>query len=1569
MLKRLAQINWALAAQAYLHSLAFVCLSLALIVGVFLLATSTDHAPLFSPGTPVALLLLALLSWRTVRGKRWQWLALPLAAFWLLLQEHIAVLHAATGLLLALMLWGFNALLQRRESLQPLSFALGSITVISALLLLILPINYQPLFEQSFSLTQHLFGVTLLLLSGIGLLAQTSQDDDSETLPWPAISLIVAVIGSLLWFAQIQYSQQLEHLRGQQQLERIEQILTRELHANERLVETHATLWASRAVADQAQWNKSGEALSTILPDLAAGFILNHYGAQQFNYYPPGTDTESLINLLPMNDLPRWLRQLRQSPSIGFSHSVNGSQGWVHGIGRYLPQSQQYMVLIIKLPSWLSTQLTDISQRTPLRLYEGRYELFASLRSEDIIEPAQPLTLPGQLNWQVKLLTSSAKDIQAITTELILLFTTLVGALLGLVMHLMQQSSQRTQRLQQQQLALANSLMESEQLRQTNQQMMEQSLDVLCALDENRLIRWISPAIERLCARQTANLAGLNFHELVWAEDRHSFNQAVQTVSQGLPLYDLRLRLTHADGHVVPTLWSLRWSRQESSYYLVGRDIQTLQATENFQTQQREILSEISNDKPAQHILHMLIDLIIDYVPGTSVAFHKVDGQDALIAIAHSHRAQPVLDELGLTGPGELCDAPLEATLQRCRSHNSRQASIQWQQRLGQHGLRDSLCLPLINARHDVLGIMTLVVENTAALEAPYAERWTLAANLATITLERDRQKHQLQMNEQYYRSLFDNHPDAVFSCDLQGRLLAANQATSALIKIPRERLPGHRLEEFLLAEDVSLMQAQYERVIAGQPQHRELEWLDSEKHVWHVDVTQLPIHVDGDCAGVFNIVRNITLAKSAEQHLKLSQRALEACSNGIVISDARLPDQPVVYVNAAFTRITGYSVEDILGRNCSVLQQDVPHSKAVEQLNAAIKAGESVHVVMQNRRKNGELFWNDLQIEPVFDDKNMLTHFVGIQTDVTSQKHYEKELAFHASHDRLTALPNRALLEDRLSQAVHAAQRRQRLLALLFIDLDEFKPINDTFGHAVGDEVLMEIAERLRCEVRNEDTLARMGGDEYVILLPELDNEQQAVQVAERIIASIDRPIVHQDLTLHVTCSVGISFTYDGELEQPTQLLQQADMAMYRAKQNGRNTYDIYTEDLDESVSARMVLRNELRRALARDEFILHFQPQVDGRTGRISGIEALIRWRHPELGMVPPNDFIPLAESSGQIVPIGAWALREACRVNKLLLDRGLCDCPMAVNLSPAQLRRQPFAQLVEQTLQETGLPANRLELEITESILMQDTENSVAVLKALSQQGVRTAIDDFGTGFSSLSYLKILPLNKVKIDRAFVSDIIRNSHDAAITQAIIAMAHHLSMGVIAEGVEEEGQFNFLLKSQCDEFQGFFFSKPLPEDQLVAFLQQNRQGVTLPEQAQEQVQTLLLVDDEPNILRALTRLLRRDGYTILTANSAQEGFELLARNNVQVIISDQRMPGMSGTEFLRKVKDIHPHTVRMVLSGYTDLASVTEAINQGSIYKYLVKPWEDEQLREVIRQAFQQYELQLRTTMRLNA
>lgn len=662
-------------------------------------------------------------------------------------------------------------------------------------------------------------------------------------------------------------------------------------------------------------------------------------------------------------------------------------------------------------------------------------------------------------------------------------------------------------------------------------------------------------------------------------------------------------------------------------------------------------------------------------------------------------------------------------------------------------------------------------------------------------------------------------------------------------------------------------------------------------------------------------------------------------------------------------------ATDDILGRNCSVLQQDVPHSKAVEQLSAAIKAGESVHVVLQNRRKNGELFWNDLQIEPVTDDKGNLTHFVGIQTDVTSQKHYEKELAFHASHDRLTALPNRALLEDRLSQAVHAAKRRQRLLALLFIDLDEFKPINDTFGHAVGDEVLMEIAERLRCEVRNEDTLARMGGDEYVILLPELDNEQQAVQVAERIIASIDRPIVHQDLTLHVTCSVGISFTYDGELEQPTQLLQQADMAMYRAKQNGRNTYDIYTEDLDESVSARMMLRNELRRALERDEFILHYQPQVDGRTGRISGIEALIRWRHPELGMVPPNDFIPLAESSGQIVQIGAWALREACRVNKLLLDRSLCDCPMAVNLSPAQLRRQPFAQLVEQTLQETGLPANRLELEITESILMQDTENSVAVLKALSQQGVRTAIDDFGTGFSSLSYLKILPLNKVKIDRSFVSDIIRNSHDAAITQAIIAMAHHLSMSVIAEGVEEEGQFNFLLKSHCDEFQGFFFSKPLPEDQLVAFLQQNRQGVALPEQAQEQVQTLLLVDDEPNILRALTRLLRRDGYTILTANSAQEGFELLARNNVQVIISDQRMPGMSGTEFLRKVKDIHPHTVRMVLSGYTDLASITEAINQGSIYKYLVKPWEDEQLREVIRQAFQQYELQLRTTMRLNA
>ncbi|MDP3847159.1 MAG: EAL domain-containing protein [Pseudomonas sp.] len=818
--------------------------------------------------------------------------------------------------------------------------------------------------------------------------------------------------------------------------------------------------------------------------------------------------------------------------------------------------------------------------------------------------------------------------------------------------------------------------------------------------------------------------------------------------------------------------------------------------------------------------------------------------------------------------------------------------------------------------------------------------------------------------NEQLYKSLFNESPDIILLSDNSGKIIDANTSAVNLFKYPRARLTGFTVGSLLLAPANNNNSSRLPNVKIN---NFEIPCFDSNKEKLNLNICHFPIEINGEQFGSFTVARDFSKFREAQHDSLLRLRALDACSNGIVISDARQSHQPIVYVNSAFERITGYGAHEVLGRNCRFLSRGIAETKEREILRNAILRGESAKVVIQNARKDGSLFWNDLKIEPVYDEDHALSHYVGVQTDVTEQRQYITDLSFYATHDRLTALPNRALLEDRLEHSYVTAKRYNQLMAVVFIDLDDFKPINDTFGHAIGDEVLKEVSERLRCQSRNSDTLARLGGDEYILLLSEIHSELQVVTIVERIIDCIDKAFHINDLELHITCSVGISL-YTPDIDSSQILLQQADMAMYRAKQNGRNTYSIYTSDLDVAATDNMRLRNDLRTAIQHEQLIIHYQPQIDGRTGRVSGIEALLRWNHPVRGMISPVEFIPLAEANGQIVPIGQWVLEHACAFARELIDAKLCDCPMSINVSPIQMQRQPFDQVVIATLEKFKLPAKYLELEITESILLQDMDRVLKMLKDLHSYGVRMAIDDFGTGFSSLNYLKLLPLNKVKIDKSFINEVIRNPHDAALTKSIISMAHHLSMSVIAEGVENLAQYTFLLNNKCEYFQGYFFSKPLSSTDLIAFLRTNRAGVKLPESSNEAARTLLLVDDEENILRALRRTLRKDNYNILTCTSAQEAFELLALNNVHVIISDQRMPGMTGTEFLKKVKDIYPNTIRMVLSGFTDLKSVTEAINQGAIYKYLTKPWDDNILSESIQQAFKQYDLQLNTIIRLD-
>lgn len=707
--------------------------------------------------------------------------------------------------------------------------------------------------------------------------------------------------------------------------------------------------------------------------------------------------------------------------------------------------------------------------------------------------------------------------------------------------------------------------------------------------------------------------------------------------------------------------------------------------------------------------------------------------------------------------------------------------------------------------------------------------------------------------------------------------------------------------------------------------------------------------------------VIDITERKQAEEQLQLWGHVVATTSNGIVITGPAHQGYPIISVNPAFERITGYSAEEVVGKNGRFLHSADPNQPELDRLRAALREARECHVVLRNYRKDGSQFWNELFVAPVRDAGGKVTHFIGVQNDISDHKAYEERLEYQANYDDLTRLPNRTLLQDRLKHAIAQARRNGYLVAVMFLDLDRFKMVNDSLGHGAGDVLLQTMAERLKASVRKGDTVARLGGDEFVLVLENLSQENHAAMVAGKVLETMRQPFTLEEQEIFVTCSIGISlFPKDGDDRQT--LLKNADIALHRSKEGGRNTIQFYAAEMNVRTLERLTLENHLRRALERRELVLHYQPQVDLSTGRMVGLEALLRWQHPELGIISPAEFIPLAEEIGVIVPLGEWALRQACTQMKTWQDEGLPALPVAVNLSARQFIQAGLTELVGRTLEETGLEARYLELEITESLLMKDMEGAVVTLRALKAMGLGLAIDDFGTGYSSLSYLKRFPLDRLKIDQSFVRDITTDPDDAAIALAVIAMAHSLRLKVIAEGVETEAQLTFLRTRGCDEIQGYYFSPPLPAEEMAALLQTNH---TLPLPSAEKVRsspTLLLVDDEVEVTSSLSRLLHRDGYRILTANSGREGLDLLARYPVEVVVSDQYMPEMNGIEFLKRVRDLYPNTVRVMLSGRSDMNALIDAINESAIYKFLSKPVNDNVLRTTLREAFLLHEMQVR-------
>ncbi|PVV18479.1 MAG: diguanylate cyclase [gamma proteobacterium symbiont of Ctena orbiculata] len=550
-----------------------------------------------------------------------------------------------------------------------------------------------------------------------------------------------------------------------------------------------------------------------------------------------------------------------------------------------------------------------------------------------------------------------------------------------------------------------------------------------------------------------------------------------------------------------------------------------------------------------------------------------------------------------------------------------------------------------------------------------------------------------------------------------------------------------------------------------------------------------------------------------AEEKLRLADRAFQNTAEGITVTDV---DGNIVSTNPAFEAITGYSNEEVMGQNPRILKSGHHKDSFYRDMwNTLLKTGHWRGEIW-NRRKNGDVFPEWLTISTVKDSDGDITHFVGVFTDISQIKEAQDQINFLAHHDALTQLPNRALFRERFQHALMHARREHNSIALLFLDLDRFKTVNDTLGHPVGDEVLLEVSRRMNRIIRASDTLARLGGDEFVLLLEEQTDAQHAVVVARKLIDLLSKPMIISGHELVVTASVGITL-YPDDGEDPDMLIRHADRAMYEAKQQGRNTYRFFTQALSEGALERLVMENDLRRAISRNQLMLHYQPIVNLQTRQLHGIEALVRWQHPEQGLIAPGLFIELAEEIGIIDEIGQWVLRSAC--NQLASwDRDNFKVPrISVNLSVQQIDREGLVDLVSEELKNSGLSPERLELEVTESMLMRNPDLSRAVLSELRTIGVKFAIDDFGTGYSSLAYLKLLPLDRLKIDQSFVQDIGQDANDEAIVRAIIAMSKSLGLEAVAEGVEKSSQADFLLNSGCDLSQGYLYSRPLPAEEIL--------------------------------------------------------------------------------------------------------------------------------------------------------
>ncbi len=702
------------------------------------------------------------------------------------------------------------------------------------------------------------------------------------------------------------------------------------------------------------------------------------------------------------------------------------------------------------------------------------------------------------------------------------------------------------------------------------------------------------------------------------------------------------------------------------------------------------------------------------------------------------------------------------------------------------------------------------------SINAPLSENITIKADIVEKNIE-------LEKSLSLLRATLESTTDGIMMVNGQGMIVDWNQKF-----VEMWRIPTHMLEsgiertgfEYILEQLINpdLIVADVNYLYENPHWHGELPLLNFKDGRVFERFTQ-PLRVGKEVVGRVYSFRDVTQKRIDEDELRIRERAIEASTHGVAIIDIAKENLPIIYVNKAFERITGYKEKQILGQNLTMLHGSMAQQVNHKRINLAIKELREETVELESYQQTGETFWCEMSVAPVRDSFNNVKHYVCLVNDITQRRQMEEQLIKQATHDSLTGLPNRVLLIDRVEQAILQAKKKNALLAFLFLDLDRFKMTNDTLGHNIGDKLLQAVSNRLLLQTNDFDTVCRLGGDEFVILLTDIYTEQQAQQNAQEILSAIAKPFQIEQHQLKITGSIGLSYFPKDGLDYES-LMKSSDLSMYHAKENGRNTYRSYDKEMNTKVINRMKLDNALQDSLKKQEFYLVYQPLINLAQNKIIGVEALLRWNSQTLGEVPPNDFINMAEENGLILDIGLWVFQEACTQLMHWHKQGHDQLTMAVNISGKQLLQPQLPELIKQILTNTGISPRFLELELTESLLVDNMKQVLDSMYALKDMGIKLVIDDFGTGYSSLSYLKKFPVDKLKIDRSFITELVTKENDAAITKAIINLGHSLNLEILAEGVETESQHQFILQHHCDYAQGYFYTPPLTAGELKDFI-----------------------------------------------------------------------------------------------------------------------------------------------------